>query len=114
MAKTPSPMARGADIANLWTDKLNTVFAQSGNNLVITRHGGTERLTVNNWFSGTTNQIEQLKSTDTSTLLNTQVANLIQAMATFSANNGGITWDQAIDTRPIDVQAIVAAHWQVA
>jgi len=100
------------DIAWLWTDKLNTVFARSGNNLVVTRHGGTESVTVTNWYTAASNQVEQIKSTDTSTLLNTQVANLIQAMATFSANNGGITWDQAIDTRPDDVQAIVSAHWQ--
>jgi hypothetical protein len=35
-------------------------------------------------------------------------------MAQFSANNGGITWDQAIDQNPTQVQAVIAAYWQVA
>ena len=44
----------------------------------------------------------------------TQVEQLIQAMTTFSAQNGGLTWDQAIDQRPDDVQAILAANWMPA
>ena len=35
-------------------------------------------------------------------------------MATFSANNGGISWAQAIQERPDDVQAVLAAYWQPA
>ena len=35
-------------------------------------------------------------------------------MATFSANNGGITWDQAIDQNPNEVQGTLAAYWQAA
>jgi hypothetical protein len=35
-------------------------------------------------------------------------------MAQFSANNGGITWDQAIDQNPTQVQAVIAAYWQAA
>ncbi|MGH7304426.1 MAG: hypothetical protein ACRELZ_14110 [Candidatus Rokuibacteriota bacterium] len=42
---------------------------------------------------------------------NTQVAQLIQAMATFTAQTG-LTWDQAIDQQPQDVQNILAASWQ--
>jgi len=45
-------------------------------------------------------------------LLNTQVDQLIQAMASFSQQTG-LTWDQAIDQRPQDVQAVLAANgWQ--
>ena len=39
-----------------------------------------------------------------------QVDQLIQAMATYSASSG-LTWDQAIDQRPEDVQAILVASW---
>ncbi|MGH8604095.1 MAG: calcium-binding protein, partial [Gammaproteobacteria bacterium] len=71
-----------------------------------------DQLTLQNWYSGSANHVEQIKSSDNSTLLDTQVANLIQAMATFSAQHGGISWDQAIDQNPNEVQAILAAHWQ--
>ena len=46
------------------------------------------------------------------TLLNTQVNQLIQAMATFSASHGGSSWDQAIQDRPDEVQTVLAAYWQ--
>jgi hypothetical protein len=44
-------------------------------------------------------------------LVNTQVDQLIQAMATYSVSSG-LSWDQAIDQRPEDVKAILAASWQ--
>jgi hypothetical protein len=35
---------------------------------------------------------------------------LIQAMASFSQQSG-LSWDQAIDQRPQQVQAVLAASW---
>lgn len=93
---------------------LDVVLTQSGADLQIHLHGGTDVLTVSNWYSATSNHIEKLTSQNGKQLANTQVDQLIQAMATFSANNGGITWEQAIDTRPQDVQAVIAAYWQAA
>ena len=55
-------------------------------------------------------QTEVLQAGDGSQLLNTQVDQLIQAMAGFSAQSG-LSWDQAIDQRPQDVQMILAANW---
>jgi hypothetical protein len=34
-------------------------------------------------------------------------------MASFTATSG-LSWDQAIDQRPQDVQAIITAYWQAA
>ena len=39
-----------------------------------------------------------------------QVEQLIQAMASFSQQSG-LSWDQAIDQRPKDVQTVLAANW---
>ncbi len=91
---------------------LDFVLSKNRGDLVITRHGSTDSITVQDWDSGSAYQTEIFRTADGSTLLNTQVDQLIQAMATFSANNGGITWDQALDTRPQDVQAILATYWQ--
>ena len=45
------------------------------------------------------------------TRLHTQVDQLIQAMATFTQQTG-LSWDQAIDQQPQNVQTVLAASWQ--
>ena len=104
--------AGNRDTVNAGVNPLDLVFARSGSNLQMSIHGGTDKLTVQSWYTGTAYQTEVFKASNSSTLLNTQVDQLIQAMAQFSATHGGITWDQAIDQQPSDVQAILAAYWQ--
>ena len=57
-----------------------------------------------------TNQIEYVQAANGQHLLNAQVNQLIQAMASFSQQTG-LTWDQGIDQRPQQVQIILAASW---
>ncbi len=106
--------AGNTDTVNAGVNPLDLVFARSGSNLQMSIHGGTDTLTVQSWYTGTANQTELFRASDNSTLANTQIDQLIQAMAQFSANNGGITWDQAIDQNPTEVQAVLAAYWQSA
>jgi hypothetical protein len=89
---------------------LDLVLARNGNDLQITLHGSSDKVTIQNWYNGTANQTEVIQAGDGEGLLNTQVDQLIQAMAQFSADTG-LTWDQAIDQRPQDVQTILAANW---
>jgi len=56
-------------------------------------------------------KVETIQAGNGDVLLNTQVDQLIQAMATFSQQSG-LTWDQLIDQQPQQVQAILAASWQ--
>ena len=93
-------------------DPLDLVLSRQVNNLRIALHGGTEQVTIQNWYtSPTTNQVETIQAGNGQTLLNTQVDQLIQAMAGFTQQTG-LTWDQAIDQRPQEVQAVLAASWQ--
>lgn len=102
------------DRVSLGANALDVVFASSGTDLVMSLHGGTDSLTVQDFFGDSAHQTEVMQTADSKQLLNTQVDQLIQAMATFSADNGGITWDQALDQRPQDVEAVIAAYWQPA
>ncbi|MBI3777980.1 MAG: hypothetical protein HY274_03540, partial [Gammaproteobacteria bacterium] len=102
------------DTVSAGINPLDLIFSQSGPNLLMSVHGTTDSLNINSWYSGTANQTEVFKATDGRQLLNTQVDQLIQAMAQFSASHGGITWDQAIDQNPTEVQAVLAAYWQPA
>jgi len=95
-------------------NRLDIVLVRDQDNLVLRHHSSQDQLTISNWYTGAESQIEVLQEIGGSQLLNTQVDQLIQAMATFSADNGGITWDQAIDQRPQEVEAVLAAYWQPA
>ena len=99
-------LAFGVNIA-----PLDLVISRNVNDLKLAIHGSSDQVTVQNWYSSPNNQTEVIQAGNGSQLLNTQVDQLIQAMAQFSADNG-MTWDQAIDQRPQDVQTILAASWQ--
>ena len=78
------------------------------NDLKLAIHGSSDQVMIQNWFGGAANQTETIQAGNGSALVNTQVDQLIQAMATYSASSG-LTWDQAIDQKPEDVQAVLAA-----
>ena len=100
-----------SDMALISVDKMGIIFARSGNNLNMSLSGTGDVLSVQSWYSGSAYQVEQIKASDGSTLSNTNVDQLIQAMATFSQNNGGMSWGQAITDRPQDVQTILSQYW---
>ena len=90
---------------------LDLVISRQANDLRLAIHGSTDSITIQNWYtSPTTNQIETIQAGNGQTLLNAQVDQLIQAMASFSQQTG-LTWDQAIDQRPQEVQTVLAASW---
>lgn len=66
---------------------------------------------MQSWYSGSAYQTEVITAADGSHLLNSQVAQLIQAMSTFCTNNGLANWDQAVTQRPQEVQGILAQYW---
>ena len=90
---------------------LDLVLSRQANDLRVAIHGSPDQITVQNWYGNTANRIETIQAGNGDTLLNTQVDQLIQAMAGFTAQTG-LTWDQAIDQRPQEVQAVLAASWQ--
>ncbi len=90
---------------------LDLVISHQANDLRLTIHGSSDQVTVQNWYVGTVNRTETIQAGNGQTLLNTQVDQLIQAMAGFTSQTG-LTWDQAISQRPQDVQTVLAASWQ--
>ncbi len=90
---------------------LDLVLSRQANDLRLTIHGSSDQITVQNWYVGTTNRTETIQAGSGQTLLSTQVDQLIQAMAGFTGQTG-LTWDQAIDQQPQQVQTVLAASWQ--
>jgi hypothetical protein len=91
---------------------LDLVLSRQANDLRIALHGGTEQVTIQSWDSTPdTTQVETIQTGNGQTQLSTQVDQLIQAMAGFTAQTD-LTWDQAIDQQPQEVQTVLAASWQ--
>jgi Ca2+-binding RTX toxin-like protein len=90
---------------------LDLVISRQANDLRLAIHGSSDQITVQNWYVGTTNRTETIQAGNGQTLLSTQVDQLIQAMAGFTQQTG-LTWDQAIDQQPTQVQSILTASWQ--
>ncbi len=87
------------------------VISRQANDLRLAVHGTTDQVTIQNWYGGIANQTEVIQSGNGQQLVNSQVDQLLQAMAAFTQQSG-LSWDQAIDQRPQDVQTILAANWQ--
>lgn len=85
-------------------------FTKSGNNLVVSVIGTTDKATVQNWYTSNAYHVEQFKSSDGKTLLDSQVANLVSAMASMTPPAAGQT------TLPQNYQdqlsAVLAANWK--
>jgi Ca2+-binding RTX toxin-like protein len=87
-------------------------FNRVGNDLTIELIGTRDEVTVQNWYASTDNQIEALQSGDGYTLLNTQVDQLVQAMAAFSPPASG-----ELDLPPrlqSQLEPALAANWQAS
>lgn len=101
----------GVDELNMNYGIESIIFARIYDNLNISFAGTSDTVTVNLSYLYQNNQIEQFKASDGSTISNTQMDQLIQAMASYSSNNNGMSWSQALQTNPQDVQTILSQYW---
>jgi hypothetical protein len=107
---TPSGSPHGeVDFTTLNADQL--WFEQSGNNLIIEEIGTNDKVTFTNWFYAPGDQVESFNSADGLTL-DSQVTQLVTAMASFASNNPGFDPSTAI-AMPTDttLQAAITASW---
>ena len=90
--------------ADLW-------FGKSGNHLLIGLVGSSDQVTVNNWYSGAlgTNSIDRIEAGG-SYIAETQVAQMVQAMATLGAPAGAM--GQWTDEQRDALAPILTSSWQ--
>lgn len=83
-------------------------FTQSGNDLMVQIIGTTDSVTVKDWYLGSANHTEQIKAAGgTNTLLDSQVQNLVNAMAGFAVPST-TTLSSAYHTA---LDPVIAANW---
>ena len=84
-------------------------FRKVGNDLEVSIIGSNDKLTVQSWYSGSQYHVEQFKTSDGKTLLDSKVQELVSAMASFSPPTTGQS------TLPSNYQTtlmpIIAADW---
>jgi Ca2+-binding RTX toxin-like protein len=93
----------GVSVEQLW-------FRQNGSNLEVSVIGGSDTATVGNWYSGGSYHLDQFKTSDGRTLLDSQVQNLVDVMASFGVAPGGESNLTAEQRAQLDV--VIAASWQ--
>ncbi len=94
----------GADInsTDLWLQR-------TGNNLELSVLGSDDKVTISNWYASASNHVETIKTADGKTLLDSQVQNLVNAMAAFApptAGNSNLTPEQRAQ-----LEVVIAANW---
>jgi len=98
--------APGISTDQLW-------FVQSGNDLRIDVMGTQNEVTISNWFGSVGNNLSEIATSDGSEI-DSQVSQLVQAMATFQTNNPG--FDPTASSNGVvpndpTLQAALAAAW---
>ena len=93
--------------ANVASDQL--WFTQLGTNLDIQIIGTNDHIVINNWFSGSQYRVEELHSGDGKTLTDTNVQNLVTAMASMTPPPLGQTTLTAAQHATLD--PVISASW---
>ena len=105
------PADSSADSQVGGTINVDQALSRQADNLRTAVYGSNDQVSVQNWFNGTSNQVETIQTGNGQRLLSSQVNQLIEAMAGLASNNG-MAWDQGLAAKPEEVQAVVAASWQ--
>jgi Ca2+-binding RTX toxin-like protein len=84
-------------------------FTKTGNNLEVSIIGTSDKLTMTNWYLGNQYHVEQFKTSNGKTLLDSQVQNLVSAMAAFAPPAAGQTTLSAAYATALN--PVIVANW---
>jgi Ca2+-binding RTX toxin-like protein len=105
---TPGNMDAVEFLAGIAADQI--WMRHVGNNLEASVIGSADKVIVENWYLGSQYHIEQFRTGDGRLLLDSQVENLVQAMAAFAPPSAGqTTLPQAYQDA---LAPVIAANWQ--
>jgi hypothetical protein len=97
-------LAAGIASNQLW-------FQQSNNDLLVSVLGTQDRITIDNWFGADSAKLSEIKLSDGS-MIDSSIAQLVQAMAAYSAANSSFNIATAAQAPPdAGLQSLIAASW---
>jgi Ca2+-binding RTX toxin-like protein len=100
------------DVAAFLTDiaKDQIWLQQSGNNLVVSVIGTSDQFTIQDWYLGTQHRLERFETANGDALLESNVQNLVDAMAAFTPPAPGQTTLPPAYATQLD--PVISANWQ--
>jgi Ca2+-binding RTX toxin-like protein len=85
-------------------------FSRSADDLCVALLGGSDKISIRGWYANPANQIERFQLASGEALLNTQVANLVSAMAAFAPPTAA---QQTLPSATATALApVLAANWK--
>lgn len=97
-------------LSGIATDQLWFRQISGTNNLEVSVIGTTDALLLKDWYSGSAAHVEQFKTSDGKTLVDSKVQNLVNAMASFAPPAAGqLTLP---DSYREQLATVIAANWQ--
>lgn len=85
-------------------------FRRVSSDLEVNVIGSSDKVTISNWYSGSAYHIEQFKTADGKQLLDSEVENLVSAMAAFSPPTSG---QSTLPQNYRDaLEGVIAANWK--
>jgi hypothetical protein len=90
-------------------------FRQDGNKLVISVLGTDDSVTVQDWFTGSGNEVEEIRAGDGKVLDHSEVQLLINAMNSFQPSSASSPYGiKADDPLSQQVATVYASTWQLS
>ncbi|RMT96304.1 calcium-binding protein, partial [Pseudomonas amygdali] len=105
-------VSSGTDVLQFGTDvSLEDLwFRRSGSDLEVSIIDTNDKVLVSNWYAANDYQVDQFKTADGKTLLDSQVQSLVDKMASFGVDAGAERNLTAAQQTQLD--AVLAANWQ--
>lgn len=95
----------GVTVDDIW-------FQDSGNDLVVSVLGTTDKVVFENWHSNAANQIDRFETSNGQVLLQNQVNQLVTAMSSFVPSDGSGSGNVTSSTLPAPVTIAIGNSWQ--
>ncbi|MBB4819807.1 Ca2+-binding RTX toxin-like protein [Pseudomonas alcaligenes] len=85
-------------------------FRQVGTDLEISTDNPADKVSIKGWYSSNAARVERVESADGKVLLDSQVQNLVDAMAAFAPPAGGSS--NLTPEQKAQLEVVIAANWQ--
>jgi hypothetical protein len=85
-------------------------FRRDGSNLEISVVGTADKTVVNYWYLSAEYRVDQLKTSNGKTLIESQVQNLVDKMASFGVDAGAEM--NLTSQQRTELEAVLAASWK--
>ncbi|MBN1468715.1 MAG: hypothetical protein JW924_08325, partial [Fusobacteriaceae bacterium] len=101
--------SNGEDSFVVDVNPLDLLFSKKDNELEISINGTNDKINIKNWDKE--GKIEKIKLNENNYIDSSKIDELIQAISSFTSQNQGISWNQALETKKEEMSNIVLSYY---